>query len=104
MKLFHCTMKNYGYLASDLNLSLKFYSAMIIPGCKVEYIFKIGIFLNFYRPIEVPEEQGSKVEGNEDQDQLPCFILGKSRSFPIEILFTDKVKYFVFVHFEHNFR
>lgn len=50
--------------------------------------------MNFRRPIEVPEDRGSKVEGDQDQDQLLDFILGESRSFPIEILFGDKVNIF----------
>ncbi|KAG0563617.1 hypothetical protein KC19_8G045600 [Ceratodon purpureus] len=42
------------------------------------------------RPIEVPEDRGSKVEGEQDQGELLDFVLGESRPFPIEILFGDK--------------
>ena len=47
--------------------------------------------LNFFRLIEVPEDRGSKVEGEQDQGELLDFVLGESRPFPIEILFGDKV-------------
>ena len=47
--------------------------------------------MTFLRPIDIPEDRGSKVEDYQDGDQLACFILGESRCFPIEILFTDKV-------------
>lgn len=46
--------------------------------------------MNFFRPMEIPEERGSR-EGLGKEDQLPYFFLGESRAFPMEILFYDKV-------------
>lgn len=48
--------------------------------------------MNFFRPMGVPEERGSK-KIVDDQNQEHSFILGESRAFPIEILFGGKVGY-----------
>lgn len=47
--------------------------------------------MKFFRSMGVPEESGSK-ELVVDQNQEHSFILGESRAFPIEILFSGKVE------------
>lgn len=47
--------------------------------------------MKFFRSMGVPEERGSK-ELVVDQNQEHSFILGESRAFPIEILFSGKVE------------
>ena len=51
--------------------------------------------LNFFRPMEVPEDRGSKEIRDEARE--PDFVLGESLAFPIEdILFSNKVEcYFI---------